>query len=200
MAQYLRHPLSRYSFEEDTHSIDALERGIHGYFPLRRPTRRRGRSPHPLPSQPRRRISPHTFLQAALQRISNPQHPLHFLVVPRRLPGGRLIYDWRKTTRRTARGRIQIGRYEGHEHGPVVQVGHQGAFAAGVPERLMLEDADLNQLSGRTIESRGAFSFKDAVIIGGIPVDVASAQLWERLGLLGRGTVARSPRRPAPTL
>jgi len=58
----------------------------------------------------------------------------------------------------------------------------------------MLEDADLNQLTGQTIESKGAFSFKDAAVIEGVPVDVASAEQWERLGLLTEGTVARSPR------
>ncbi|HIK56975.1 MAG TPA: hypothetical protein IGS37_17650 [Synechococcales cyanobacterium M55_K2018_004] len=139
-------------------------------------------------------------MRDALRRVSHPRHPLHFLVVRRRLPNGQVTYDWRKTTRITASGRRQTGRYDyqGHETGPIVQVGHQGAFAAGVPERLMLEDAGLNQQSGQTIESRGAYSFKDAVLIGGVPVDVASAQQWERLGLLRRGIVARSPRIPAP--
>jgi hypothetical protein len=148
----------------------------------------------------RRRTSPHAFLQEALRRVSHPRHPLHFLVVPRCRPDGQLRYQWRTTTRTTASGRRQTGRYnyQGHETGPIVQVGHQGAFAAGVPEQLMLEDAGLNQQTGQNIESRGAYSFKDAVIIGGVPVDVASAQQWERLGLLSRGTVARSPRRPSP--
>ena len=215
--------------------VNALERGIHGYFPFgqRRTIRHQGRFPHANPSlscyadfidesdtfsedddtdswindaadpaapasRRRPRTSTRTFLRNALRRIRHPRHPLHFLVVTRRLPNGQVTYDWRKTTRTTASGRRQTGRYEGNEHGPVIQVGHQGAFAAGVPERLMLEDADLNQQTGRTIESKGAYSFKDAVMIGGVPVDVASAQQWERLGLLRRGTVARSPRIPAP--
>ena len=149
-------------------------------------------------SKKRQRTSTRPFLRSTLRQISNPHHPLHFLVVARRLPNGQVTYDWRKTTRTTARGRQQTGRYEGNEHGPVIQVGHQGAFAAGVPERLMLEDADLNQQTGRTIESKGAYSFKDAVMIGGVPVDVASAQQWERLGLLNRGTVAQSPKISSP--
>lgn len=202
---------------------DALERGIHGYFPFSQ--RRRSRSipsthrqytpahgmesfveeahadlgdgeDGDLATQPprrRRRTSTRTFLTDALRRISNPRHPLHFLVVRRRLPNGQVIYDWRKTTRITAKGRRQTGRYDyqGHETGPIIQVGHQGAFAAGVPERLMLEDAGLNQRTGQTIESKGAYSFKDAVVIDGVPVDVASAQQWERLGLLPPGTVLR---------
>jgi Bacterial toxin 5 len=151
-------------------------------------------------SKQRQRTSPRSFLRDALHRISNIRHPLHFLLVARRLPNGQVTYDWRRTTRIAASGRRQTGRYDyqGHEIGPIVQVGHQGAFAAGVPERLMLEDAGLNQHSGRTIESKGAYSFKDAVMIGEVPVDVASAQQWERLGLLRRGTVARSRRIPAP--
>jgi hypothetical protein len=153
-----------------------------------------------IPASRRQRTSTRSFLRDALRRISNLRHPLHFLVVARRIPNGQVTYDWRRTTRNTASGSRQRGRYDyqGHETGPIVQVGHQGAFAAGVPERLMLEDAGLNQRTGQTIESKGAYSFKDAVVIGGVPVDVASAQQWERLGLLPRGTVARSPRRPAP--
>lgn len=213
---------------------NALERGIHGYFPFSQ----RGRRSRNMSSTHRRytptkgmrgfveeedgslwfgdgwdrdratssprsksRMSTRIFLRDALRRISHPHHPLHFLVVPRRLPNGRITYDWRKTTRITARGRRQTGRYDyqGHETGPIVQVGHQGAFAAGVPQRLMLEDAGLNQRSGQTIESKRAYSFKDAVVIDGVPVDVASAQQWERLGLLRpRGIVARSLRILAP--
>jgi hypothetical protein len=81
-----------------------------------------------------------------------------------------------------------------------VQVGHQGAFASGVPEQFTLEDADLNITSGQTIETKGAFSFKEAVVIDEVRVDVASALQWERLGLLPPGTVARSPKSSHTTL
>ena len=80
-----------------------------------------------------------------------------------------------------------------------MQAGHQGAKAAGVREQFMVEDADLNQLTGQTIESKGAYSFKEAVIIGNVPVDSASAEQWERLGLLSPGTVAAAPRIAAPS-
>jgi hypothetical protein len=124
------------------------------------------------------------------------KHPLSFLLEP--AEKGKL--DWRKTTRETKSGNTQTGRYEGNEKGPVVQIGHQGAKAAGVAEQFMLEDADLNQIGGNTIETPGAFSFKPAVQIAGVPVDIASALQWERLGLLTEGTVAASPVVPAPTL
>jgi hypothetical protein len=66
----------------------------------------------------------------------------------------------------------------------------------------MLEDADLNQLGGQVIETPGAFSYKEAVLIDDVPVDVASALQWERLGLLPPGTVGTSPRilPPVPLL
>ncbi|MBV9772855.1 MAG: DUF4157 domain-containing protein, partial [Gemmatimonadetes bacterium] len=146
---------------------------------------------------PRTRGSTTSFLRGALARVSDPSHPLHFLVVPR--TGGRSGFTWRRTTRQTRSGDTQTGRYEGNEEGPVVQIGHQGAFASGAREQFTLEDADLNQLSGRTIETMGAFSFKDAVVIEGVAVDLASAMQWERLGLLPAGTVARSTIVSAPT-
>ena len=37
------------------------------------------------------------------------------------------------------------------------------------------------------------YSFKTAVLIGGVPVDAESAAQWERLGLLPAGTVAAAP-------
>jgi len=69
----------------------------------------------------------------------------------------------------------------------------------------MIEDADLNQLGGNVIESKGTkaypvTSYKEAVLIDGVPVDVASALQWERLGLLPPGTVASSPRIAPPPI
>ncbi len=144
------------------------------------------------------RASTRTFLNDCLHRVSDPNHPLHFLVVRKQGPGGSVTYDWRKTTRITKKGRRQTGRYQGNEDGPVVQVGHQGAHASGAREQFTLEDADLNQLGGQTIESKGAFSFKGAIDIDGVPVDIDSALQWERLGLLPKGTVAASRHIPAP--
>jgi hypothetical protein len=131
---------------------------------------------------------------------------LHFLVEPKldaqgnpmTTAEGEPLFQWRKTTRMTDSGKIQTGRYQANESGVAVQVGHQTAFASGAPEQFTLEDADLNQLSGQTIESRGAFSSKPGVEIGGVPVDLQSALQWERLGQLPEGTVANSPQIPAP--
>ncbi len=148
------------------------------------------------------------FLREQLQKISDPKHPLHFLVEPKLNAEGKPLtsaegnplFDWRKTTRTTESGKVQVGRYQANESGVTVQVGHQSAFTSGAPERFMLEDADLNQLSGQVIESKGAFSFKPAVDIEGVPVEMQSAEQWERLELLPKGTVAKSPRLAAPDL
>jgi Bacterial toxin 5 len=126
----------------------------------------------------------------------NPNHRLRFLLEPNPSQGGRL--DWRRTTRVTKSGRTQTGRYEGNADGPTIQIGHQAAFAGGAQEQFMIEDADLNQVSGNVIETMGATSYKDAALIDGTPVDIASALQWERLGNLPAGTVAGSPRVVAP--
>lgn len=148
------------------------------------------------------------FLREQLQKVSDPKHPLHFLVEPKLNAEGKSLtsaegnplFDWRKTTRTTESGKVQVGRYQANESRVTVQVGHQSAFTSGAPERFMLEDADLNQLSGQVIESKGAFSFKPAVDIEGVPVEMQSAEQWERLELLPKGMVAKSPRIAAPDL
>jgi hypothetical protein len=147
------------------------------------------------------------WLRSQLNVIRDPANPnrLRFLLEPNPKAGGKL--DWRTTERKTKAGDTQTGRYEGNETGPTIQIGHQGAFAGGAPEQFMIEDADLNQLGGNVIESKGTkadpskgtkaepvSSYKEAVLIDGVPVDVASAQQWERLGLLPPGTVDSSPR------
>jgi len=148
------------------------------------------------------------FLRAQLAKIKDPKHPLHFLVEPKLNAEGKPLtsakgdplLDWRKTTRTTESGGVQTGRYQANESGVTIQVGHQTAFTSGAPEQFTLEDADLNQLSGQTVESRGALSAKPAVEIEGVPVDLQSAEQWERLGLLEEGTVAKSFKIPAPDL
>jgi hypothetical protein len=147
------------------------------------------------------------YLNSVLRVLQDPKHPLHFLVVPRSgtTPSGapfRRKFAWRVTTRVTESGVVQVGRYEGSETGPIVQIGHQGAFAAGAEEVFMIEDADLNQLSGATVETPGSFSYKDAYLIGGLAVDIASAHQWARLPKmldpkwLKNPTVIKAPKPP----
>ncbi|MCB1928970.1 MAG: DUF4157 domain-containing protein [Rhodocyclaceae bacterium] len=145
------------------------------------------------------RASSTGFMNDALRLVSNPDHPLHFLMTRGVGPEGEVVYSWNTITRVTKSGNVQVGRYAGAEHAPVIQAGHQSAFASGEAQALMLEDAGINIADGRVFESRGAFSFKSAVDIQGVRVDVATAQMWERLGLLNiEGGVASLPRIPAP--
>src|SRR5262249_26216783 len=88
------------------------------------------------------RADPKPFMNDAMKKCSDPDHPLHNLVGAGEKPGE---FDWHKTTRVTESGKTQTGRYQGNEHNPVVQAGHKEAFAtrSGTQE-LMLEDADIN--------------------------------------------------------
>lgn len=155
----------------------------------------------PAPGR-RRRASVAGYANDQLRRItSNPSNPLH----PSQAPLGPVVavaaengsttYAWRTTTFVTRKGKTLTGRYAGNQKGVVMQIGHAAAFASGAPERLTLEDADLNQVGGNTIESRGAFSVKPMVDIGdGVIVDLASLQHWEHLGVVPAGTVATARR------
>jgi hypothetical protein len=66
----------------------------------------------------------------------------------------------------------------------------------------MLEDADINQATGQSIESKGAYSYKERVFVtkpdgtGGVWVEKASLEQWERLGRVPAGTVKRASAHP----
>jgi hypothetical protein len=150
---------------------------------------------------PRVRANTKPFLQDQLAKVSNPSHPLHnALVVPVVDANDNLVLDadghptftWRTTTFTAKSGRVMTGRYQGNEHGIVVQIGHRDAFASGAPEVFMLEDADVNQLGGQTIESRGPTSRKIAVEVEGAVVDQISLEQWERVGKVAPGTTAKA--------
>lgn len=147
------------------------------------------------------RASTAGFMNDALRRVSDPSHPLHFLVRRVSNPDGSVTYQWHTMTRTTRSGNVQTGRYAGAEHDPVVQAGHQSAFASGERQAYMLEDADYNIWSGSTVESRGAYSYKAAVEIQGVRVDMGTALMYERLGLLNiEGGVRGLPVIDAPGL
>jgi hypothetical protein len=157
-------------------------------------------TPAPSPAS-RVRANTQPFLQDQLKQASDPSHPLHnALMVPVVGPHDNLVLDadgkptftWRTTTFTAKSGRVVTGRYQGNEHGIVVQVGHRDAFASGAPEVFMLEDADANQLGGQAIESRGSLSNKVAVEVDGVVVDLNSLEQWERLGKVPAGTAAKA--------
>jgi len=141
------------------------------------------------------------FVDDALAKVSNPSHPLHnALVVEIGEIDGKPVYGWRTTTFTSRKGTEVSGRFEGNEHGVTVQVGHRDAFASGAPEFFMIEDADLNQVSGQTIESKGAYSYKEAVLVGPtgqeVVVELSSLLMWERLGVVPIGTALNAKKVP----
>jgi hypothetical protein len=163
----------------------------------------RGQQLEGIDPSARTRVSFATEMRDALQKASDPAHPLHELTEPAG-PGSVTPRQFRKVTRITESGKTETGRFHGGETGPVVQAGHQEAFASGAPQRFVLEDADFNQLTGNVIESKGAFSSKESLLVtkpdatGGIWVEAESLKLWERLGVVPSGTVdaaiARTPK------
>jgi hypothetical protein len=145
------------------------------------------------------RKSTSSFLRRTLKLVSNVDHPLHFLVV-RKKGGG---FKWRTVTFISKKGNKVTGRYPTYlSHykisGPTMQVGHPTAKASGAVEVHTAEDSDLNKRDGELIESKGAFSRKPYVMIEGVPVDLKSAKIWVRDGLLDaedlkKGTIVMPP-------
>jgi Bacterial toxin 5 len=106
--------------------------------------------------------------------------------------------QWQKGTFLTKRGGTIRGRYAlSNPDAPLVQAGHLQsdvyAKAAGKREYLMLEDADLNWLTGQVSEAKGAYVSKPAVMIDRYPIDIPTARLYESHGLLPAGTVDAAP-------
>ncbi len=147
------------------------------------------------------RADPQPFMNDALKRATDGDHPLHQLVKPGQQAEE---FEWHTTTRVTKSGKVQTGRYQGGETDPIVQAGHKDAFAArGGKQKFMLEDADLNQVTGQTIESKGAYSYKQRLFVtkadgtAGIWVEKESLEQWERLGRVPSGTTSRASAHPA---
>lgn len=81
-------------------------------------------------------------------------------------------------------------------HPELVQMGHIGSNKLGGQERLMLQGAWENQLNNISIETphiAGAVIDQQAISIGGIAVDLRTAEFWELIGWLPRGTCAAAP-------
>lgn len=126
------------------------------------------------------------FMRWALARIlGTPGHLLAFLVDPV-----------------TKEFHSQFGtrhkRALKNEDYPAVQAGHLVSFHGlddAADERLALQDADFNQEQNYTAERPGirAVVFSQAVEIGGVPVEGRTAQMWENLDLLPKGTVKAAP-------
>jgi hypothetical protein len=148
-----------------------------------------------------KRANAEPFMREQLANVSDANHPLHNLVQESATKPG--THEWHTTERVTAKGEVQRGRYPGSETHPIVQAGHEEAYAAGGEQRFMLEDADMNISSGAGIESKGAYSVKERLLVtlpdGTKPVWVEAESLkqWERMGVVPEGTTARAIERTA---
>jgi RHS repeat-associated protein len=122
-------------------------------------------------ARPNRRFN-QRFARAQLRTIlSSSEHPLSFLV-------SRATQSW-------------LGRSVWSTE-PAVHVGHATSFHSGAEERLYLEDPFFNNLSNWLGESLGVIFEKSGVLIGDVPVELRTANLWENLGLLPTGTVVNA--------
>jgi hypothetical protein len=80
-----------------------------------------------------------------------------------------------------------------------IQAGHltsnhslaPGGYHDGAPERFALEDALFNWMDSK-VEGLGAVHEKNAIEIGGLPVEQATAEMWEEIGLIPKGTVGNA--------
>jgi hypothetical protein len=120
---------------------------------------------------------------AARTIASDPDHPLSFLL--------------------NGRGRFKPTRGLSHaelvDRPDLVQMGHIASNKLGGQERLMLQGAWENQINNLTIEAPrvgGAVLNQTAIDIGGIAVDLKTAQFWEKFGSLPGDTVQNAPRIP----
>lgn len=120
---------------------------------------------------------------AAQERIaSDPDHPLRFLLDE----NGKFKSQVGQTSHRNLADRPDL-----------VQMGHIGSNKIGGEERLMLQGAWENQFNNVTVESPhkgGAVLDQPAISIGGIAVDLKTAQSWEAFGFIKPGTTAAAPR------
>jgi chromosome segregation ATPase len=125
--------------------------------------------------------STHQMRSAAQSMIaSDTEHPLRFLLNNE----GRFF----KT-----RG---LSHAELMDNPRLIQMGHITSKVSGETERIMLQGAWENQFNALTIErsSIGGFVHNTAIDIGGIAVDLRTAQSWESFGFLQQGTVEAARR------
>ncbi|MCX5328335.1 polymorphic toxin type 5 domain-containing protein [Streptomyces sp. NBC_00140] len=130
------------------------------------------------------------------QRQSGKPSLLDFLLAP--------DGEWRKGTFVARSGRTMRGRYAlSDPDQTIVHAGHMQsdwyAKVMGRRDYLMLEDADLNWMSG-SAETAGAVTNKPAVLLDNYAVDIPTAQMWEARGALPPGTVSAAPVVEPPAL
>jgi RHS repeat-associated protein len=93
--------------------------------------------------------------------LADPHHPLRFLINP------------------------ETGKWRARSHlsqEPAVQAGHLTSKHSGEPERFAIEDAFFNQASSNRGETQGAIFRKQAVDVGGVPVETRTLGVYQRMG------------------
>jgi hypothetical protein len=80
-----------------------------------------------------------------------------------------------------------------------VQAGHLTSGHSKAQEFFAIEDSLYNKLSNDLGESKGRIFLKEAVDIGGIPVERRTAEMWERNDVIPKGTVANAAPHPGWT-
>jgi hypothetical protein len=109
------------------------------------------------------------FMDEMLEVIlSTPNHPLKKLV-------NETTQDWNSRQK--------------YSQETTVQAGHLTSLHSSAVERLALEDSTFNQWSSNKGETQGAVFLKEAIEIGGIPVEKRTAMQWEKAGIIDKGTV-----------
>jgi len=106
----------------------------------------------------------------------DPNHPLRFLLDGKRF----------KRTKGLSHDKLI-------DDPSLVQMGHIRSKKLGGEERIMLQGAWENQVQGITIERKAGVAVLDnpTIDIGGIAVHKATAEWWEKIGWLPRGTVLK---------
>jgi hypothetical protein len=126
------------------------------------------------------------FRRLVTEIISDPSHPLHSLLDP---DTGRLIPS-------TTKGITQMDWFE---NPGIIEAGHWSSAKslAGAPDRFTVMSAYENRLASAVIESpRFGGSMLESgyvVAIGGLPVDLATAQALVEFGVLDADVLASAP-------
>ncbi|WP_404790450.1 S8 family serine peptidase [Altericista sp. CCNU0014] len=183
------------SLERDPASInrsdDTTTQRTQGLIPdaqgrLRDPQGRFGKDPSKPKDDLDRKARAHasktrreSFRREALNTINRARgsHPLQFLVDEHG--------KWRTSDSQSEELGIQAGHLTSN-HSLAT-----GNYHNEAPERFALEDALFNWMDSKA-EGGGAIHEKSAIEIGGLPVEKETAEMWEKIGLIPKGTVANA--------
>jgi RHS repeat-associated protein len=108
-------------------------------------------------------------------------HPLRFLLVQ---DNGKFLRRFHKPPTRRHEDLI--------DHPHVFEAGHLVSKHSGEPELLAVQAGWENQYDNISGENKGVIIERAAIDVGGVPVELRTAEWWEDAGYLPRGTVAQA--------